>query len=46
MYQTVLGVPTVDTRRADTVALIKDGQTIAIGGLRKRETSTPRPCER
>jgi len=39
MYQTVLGVPTVDTRRADTVALIKDGQTIAIGGLRKRQTS-------
>jgi tetratricopeptide (TPR) repeat protein len=34
-----LGVPTVDTRRADTVALIKDGQTIAIGGLRKRQTS-------
>jgi len=33
------GVPTVDTRRADTVALIKDGQTIAIGGLRKRQTS-------
>ncbi|MBN2272218.1 MAG: tetratricopeptide repeat protein [Sedimentisphaerales bacterium] len=38
IYQTVLGAPTVDTRRADTVALVKDGQTIAIGGLRKRET--------
>jgi len=35
----VLGVPTVDTRRADTTAMIKDGQTIVIGGLRKRETT-------
>jgi type II secretory pathway component GspD/PulD (secretin) len=33
------GVPTVDARRADTVALIRDGQTIAMGGLRKRETA-------
>ena len=33
------GVPTVDTRRANTIALIKDGQTIAMGGLRKRETT-------
>jgi len=33
------GVPTVDARRADTIALIKDGQTIAIGGLRKRQIS-------
>ena len=32
-------VPTVDTRQADTIALIRDGQTIAIGGLRKRQTS-------
>jgi len=39
IYQNVLGAPTVDTRRADTVALIRDGQTIAIGGLRKRQTS-------
>jgi type II secretory pathway component GspD/PulD (secretin) len=39
VYQNVLGVPTVDIRRADTVAMIKDGQTIVIGGLRKRETS-------
>ena len=31
------GLPTVDARRVDTVAMIKDGQTIAIGGLRKRE---------
>jgi len=39
VHQNVLGVPTVDTRRADTRAMIKDGQTIVIGGLRKRETS-------
>jgi len=39
VYQTVLGAPTVDTRRADTTAMIKDGQTIVIGGLRKRQAS-------
>jgi type IV pilus assembly protein PilQ len=39
VHQNVLGVPTVDTRRADTIAMIKDGQTIVIGGLRKRKTS-------
>jgi type IV pilus assembly protein PilQ len=33
------GVPTVDTREADTITLVKDGQTVAIGGLRKRQTS-------
>lgn len=32
------GAPTVDTRRADTIAMIRDGQTVVIGGLRKRET--------
>ena len=37
--QDIYGVPTVDTRRTDTVALIRDGQTIAIGGMRKRQTS-------
>jgi tetratricopeptide (TPR) repeat protein len=37
--QDVQGVPTVDTRKADTIAMVKDGQTIAIGGLRKRQTS-------
>ena len=36
-FQNVLGVPTVDIRRADTTAMVKDGQTIVIGGLRKRE---------
>jgi type II secretory pathway component GspD/PulD (secretin) len=37
--QDISGVPTVDTRRADTTALVRDGQTIAIGGLRKTQTS-------
>ncbi|MDD5063444.1 MAG: secretin N-terminal domain-containing protein [Phycisphaerae bacterium] len=29
-------VPTVDTRRIDTKALVRDGQSVVIGGLRKR----------
>jgi len=34
---TALGtVPTVDTRRVDTKALVRDGQTVVLGGLRKR----------
>ncbi|MHC4397470.1 MAG: type II secretion system protein GspD [Planctomycetota bacterium] len=33
----MFGAPTIDARSADTKAMIKDGQTIAIGGLRKRE---------
>jgi len=32
-------VPTVDKREVDTKALVKDGQTVVIGGLRKREVS-------
>jgi type II secretory pathway component GspD/PulD (secretin) len=32
-------VPTVDTRRIDTKALVKDGQSVVIGGLRKRTVS-------
>lgn len=32
-----LGIPTVDKRRANTTAMIKDGQTVAIGGLRRKE---------
>jgi type IV pilus assembly protein PilQ len=39
LYQSVLGVPVVDARRLKTTAMIKDGQTIAIGGLRKREVT-------
>lgn len=29
-------VPTVDTREIDTKALVKDGQTVVLGGLRRR----------
>ncbi len=36
----VSGAPTVDTRMIDTTALIRSNQTIVIGGLRKRESST------
>ncbi|MEN6576534.1 MAG: secretin N-terminal domain-containing protein [Phycisphaerales bacterium] len=32
------GVPIVDTRHATTALLLKDGQTIVIGGLRRVET--------
>ncbi len=31
--------PTVDTRKVDTKALIKDNQTVVLGGLRKEETT-------
>jgi type II secretory pathway component GspD/PulD (secretin) len=37
--QDIHGVPTIDTRKADTITLVKDGQTVAIGGLRRRQTS-------
>ena len=33
------GVPTIDARKADTKALVKDGQTVVLGGLRKRTIS-------
>jgi type II secretory pathway component GspD/PulD (secretin) len=33
------GAPTIDTRKADTIALIGDGQTIVMGGLRQKTTS-------
>ena len=32
-------IPIVDTRKVDTEALIKDGDTIVLGGLRKKDTS-------
>jgi type IV pilus assembly protein PilQ len=32
--------PTVDTRAIDTTALVRNNQTIVIGGLRKREATT------
>ena len=31
--------PTVDTRRIDTIALVQDGQTVVLGGLRKKDVS-------
>jgi general secretion pathway protein D len=31
------GAPTIDTRRASTTNIIRDGQTIVLGGLRKSE---------
>jgi len=33
------GVPVVDTRRATTSLLMKDGQIVVIGGLRRQETT-------
>ncbi|MBA7484291.1 Type IV pilus biogenesis and competence protein PilQ [subsurface metagenome] len=33
------GTPTVDTRKLDTIALVKDNQTVVLGGLRKNETT-------
>jgi type II secretory pathway component GspD/PulD (secretin) len=32
-------VPVVDTRKVNTVALVKDDQTIVLGGMRKKDTS-------
>ncbi len=37
--QDASGTPTVDTRRANTTAMVRDGQTIVIGGLRKKEST-------
>jgi len=31
--------PVVDTREADTIALVQDGDTVVIGGLRKEEVT-------
>lgn len=36
---TTMPQPVVDKREADTIALIKDGQTVVIGGLKKKETT-------
>ncbi|MDO8303296.1 MAG: secretin N-terminal domain-containing protein [Sedimentisphaerales bacterium] len=30
-------VPAIDKRETDTIALVKDGETVVLGGLRKRE---------
>jgi len=32
-------VPTIDTRKVDTITLVKDGQTVVLGGLRKKDVS-------
>jgi len=32
-------VPVIDTRKVDTIALVEHGQTVVIGGLRKKEVS-------
>ena len=32
-------VPIVDTRKFDTTAVVKDGQTVVLGGLRKKDTA-------
>jgi type II secretory pathway component GspD/PulD (secretin) len=32
-------VPVVDTRKVDTIALVKDGQTVVLGGMRKKDVS-------
>jgi type IV pilus assembly protein PilQ len=32
-------VPVVDTRKVDTIALVQHGQTVVIGGLRKKEAT-------
>ena len=34
-----LEVPSVNTRKVDTRALVKDGRTVVMGGLRKQETT-------
>ncbi|HUW20861.1 MAG TPA: secretin N-terminal domain-containing protein [Sedimentisphaerales bacterium] len=33
------GVPTVDTRKVNTIALVKDGHTVVLGGLRKKDVA-------
>ena len=32
-------IPIVDTRKVNTIALVRDGQAVVLGGLRKKETS-------
>jgi len=36
---TLSKVPIIDTRKVDTIALVKHGETVVIGGLRKKEVS-------
>jgi len=37
--ETLSRVPVVDTRKVDTIALVEHGQTVVIGGLRKKEVT-------
>lgn len=32
-------VPVVDTRKVDTIALVEDGHTVVLGGMRKKDTT-------
>jgi type II secretory pathway component GspD/PulD (secretin) len=32
-------VPIVDTRKFDTTAVVRDGETVVLGGLRKKDTT-------
>lgn len=32
-------IPVIDTRKVNTIALVRDGQAVVLGGLRKKETS-------
>ncbi len=34
------GAPTIDTRKLKTIAMVKDGATVVLGGLRKKEVTT------
>jgi type II secretory pathway component GspD/PulD (secretin) len=36
---TTSDVPVVDTRKVDTIALVEDGQTVVLGGMRKKDVS-------
>ncbi len=33
-------IPVIDTRKADTIALVKSGSTVVLGGMRKKDVST------
>ena len=35
----ITNVPTIDTRKVDTITLVKDGQTVVLGGLRKKDVT-------
>ena len=36
--ESINGVPVINTRKADTTLLLEDGETLVIGGLRRKET--------